>query len=403
MKKFSFSSSNFNEKSEIKSFKNFIKRFSKICLFTSFFAFFLMPILDMQAFASNFDLNQNVEIVEDIEEDTYVISGNSVIDSNIYGDLYIISGNVVVNGDVSEDLMVLGRANVTIHGNVGGDVRVLGGQVFVYGDIAEDLLVSAGQIDISKNSTISGDLLASAYALTMDGIVEGDLKGSFSVLFLNGRVNGDASLNIQDAISIGDHAKIAGNLDYFSFLESDIEEGVVGGDLIFNKFEINDMGRVSIFVKLIGFLASLLLMILLVIFAPKSLTRASNLARKNLIKTFVLGFLTVIVLFILPIILIVSIIGVQLAMIILANMMIILYLSKIFACAFVGSYFLNYKRQLKGRKLFIYLFFILLAYYILLFIPYVWGVNVILSIFGIGAIVLLLNDYRHFLKGKKMM
>src|SRR6266581_7701828 len=76
-----------------------------------------------------------------------------------------------------------------------------------------------------------GDLYAMGGQLVLDGAVDGDLRTTSGEVTLNGTVGGDADLQA-DIVTIAQEARIAGNLDYTSRNQLDLEgKGIVAGEV----------------------------------------------------------------------------------------------------------------------------------------------------------------------------
>ena len=368
----------------------------------------LVSILQVpSALAVSFQYGDNLVINKDLNDDAYVSAANANISANVLGDLYIAGGNVTISGNVSEDLVVLG-GRVTVLGDVGGDLRLVGGQVAVFGNVGDDVVAGAGQVDIGRDSIVEGSVLSSAGLLTVDGVVRGDVRGNMGLLILNGQVVGNVVVAIQDNISFSDGSKIGGNLEYSALVESKIPEGLVAGSVKFNQFDkdslLESFTYLLLIEKILSFMAALLLAVLLVLFAPNMLIQGAEVAKENVFRAFVIGLFTLIGAFIGSIALMVSIIGIPVAMILLASLLIVSYLSKVFVVAWGASYFLKLKKGVSKIRLFGILFLGLIGYYLISFIPKVgWLIVFVLFLIGVGSIIQLEGKLFKYLKSKKMI
>lgn len=351
---------------------------------------------------------ENVVITQNILDDAYFVTGNADVQAEIFGDLHVFGGNVTINGTIHEDLIVAG-GRVNVNGEVKGDLRVAGGQVSILGNVGDDLLVAGGQVDVGPNATIGGTLASGSGILTMDGVVKEDIKAGVGVFILNGTVERDVILTVEDKFTLGPNAKILGDLNYSALLQIDVPDGVVEGEVMYNEFSqddhpIEDVTYGFIIAKLISYLAALLILLLLVLLMPKALTMSAKVAKANPIKTFGVGVLTMLIGFVAPLILILTIVGIPIALIMAAMLVILIYVSKIFAAAWMSSYVFDYKKKIKRVKLFGAIALALLVYYIIGSIPIVgWLIHFILFLGGAGAAVLTDFEYFKFLKSKKMM
>ncbi|MBT4917603.1 hypothetical protein HN709_01405 [Candidatus Peregrinibacteria bacterium] len=351
---------------------------------------------------------ENVIITQNIVDDAYFVAGNADVQAEIFGDLHVFGGNVTINGTIHEDLIVAG-GRVNVNGEVKGDLRVAGGQVSILGNVGDDLLVAGGQVDVGPNATIGGTLAAGSGILTMDGVVKEDIKAGIGLFLLNGVVEGDVVVTIEDRFTVGPNAKIMGDLDYSALLEIDIPEEVVAGEISFNKFDneeavVEDVTYGFMLAKVLSFLSSLLLLLMLVLFFPKALTMSAKTAKAAPVKTFGVGVLAMLIGFVAPLILLLTIIGLPLAIITAAMLVVLIYVAKIFAAVWISSYVIDYKKKIKKTKLFGFTALALLAYYLIGMIPIIgWLIHLVLFLGGAGAAVLTDFEYFKFLKSKNMM
>lgn len=373
----------------------------------SFFASaFLLATMSMPASALTFQSEDNLNITENLADDAYLSGANVVIDADVAGDLYLFGAQVVINGNVLEDL-VIGGGTVKINGDVAGDIRVAGGQVSINGNVGDDVVIAGGQVDINSGAVIDGTVWAGAGILTVDGYIGEELRGGMGGLIFNGEVAGDVSVTLEDTMSISDSAKIGGDFNYSALLEGTVPEGVVAGNITFNKFENNIVKDLTYFFfieKLVSFAGAALLLILLVAFTPNMLKRSALKTRENVFKSFVLGLFVMIGGFLSFIILMVTWVGIPLAMLVLISLIAVSYLAKLFAVAFLGSYLVNYKKKISRVKLFFLLLVTLLAYVLVSLIPFAgWLVNLVLFLIGVGSIVSNEVELFKFLGKKKMI
>ncbi len=375
--------------------------------FLSLFFGGLFLITSIPTYAVTLQVGENFEIKETLLDDAYVMAAKADIDADINGDLYITGGQVTVNGNILEDLVV-GGGKVTVNGNVTGDIRVLGGQIMINGNVGDDVVGAGGQIDISRDSVIGGSVLAGTGVLTIDGKVLEDVRGGIGAFILNGVVERNIMITVEDTIDIDENAYIGGNLKYSALIEGNVPSGVVKGETSFNAFEkenvVEELTYFFLLEKFVNFLAAVLLMVFMVLLMPKMLINGGKLANENVLRSFGIGLLTVIAAFIGFIILMITIVGIPFALILMSLMIIVVYLAKIFTCAWIGSYFLNYKRKVSVTKLFSVLTLILFAYYLVGMIPFIgWIINIALFLIGVGTVVVTKLDYFKMMKKKKLI
>lgn len=367
---------------------------------------FVMPVSQ----AAVFKQGENLLVPEKILDDAYVVANNGSVDADVMNDLYIAGGNVTINGNVGQDLVVAG-GRVVVMGDVIGDIRVLGGQVSIYGKVGEDVLAAGGQVDIGKKSFVNGNMYVASGALTIDGQVKGELKGFIGRFILNGTVGKDVKVTAEDDFIINPAAKILGNLEYKSRQEITISKEVVKGKTTFMKVERGDFMKKFtgwFFVgKFFVYLSSLLLALLFALYAPKFVISAGEKIHKSALKAFGLGLLTVIGVMIGGMILIAAVVGIPLALIAFAALLISMYISQIFIASWIGGMMFSYKKgkvEIGKMKLFGIWALALLIYQVVCLIPFVgWAANMVLGLAGLGSLVMTKMEYMSFLKAKKML
>ncbi len=342
-------------------------------------------------------------------DDAYVAGGNVSIESDVNGDLFVVGGNVTINGNISEDLVVAGGI-VNVFGNVGDDLRILGGQITVLGNVGDDLILGGGKVEIGKNAVINGSLISGAGFITLSGEVKEDMKGGVGILYLSGKVLKNVTLTVEEQLSVAETAYIGGDLSYSALSEMEIPANVVKGKTEFNQFKkgnvLSELTYAFFLYKLISYVSILLIALLFVLIAPRMLIKIGQVTKEKLLKSFGVGILTLLGIVVLSIILMITIIGIPLALISLASLLIIFYVSKVVIAIFITSYFFNYSKMTKHVKAKVFggVALGLLIYYVVSIIPFLgFIISLILCAVAVGGLVLTKFEYLQFLKGKKMV
>lgn len=367
-------------------------------------------ILSVPVFAVEFHAAENVVIDEVMDDDFYVAGGRVEINADINGDLFVAGGDVDIAGNIAGDLVVAG-GKVSIRGNVGDDLRMLGGQGAIYGNVGDDVIVGGGQLDVSKTSVIGGSLIAGAGYLTIDGEVAGDVRGGVGMLILNGKINGNLIVTVEEKLDISEKALVSGDVQYSALIDMNVPKESVKGSVHFNKFETQDtlkqVTNAYLSYRLISYLSALLFVLLIVLFAPNLIIKASENTKKDLLKTFGVGVVTVIAAFIGAILLMITVIGIPLGLMIFVALFMAVYLAKIFVAAWGASYVINMRRNGSKRfkvKLFFGIAVALLVYYLVGLIPLVgWLIDIILFLIGIGSMAIVKRECLTFMKAKKII
>jgi cytoskeletal protein CcmA (bactofilin family) len=165
-----------------------------------------------------------------ISDDLYKGGGDVMVTTPVRGDAYLAGGTIHVTRPVGKDLVIAG-GTVVVETTVGDDVRVFGGDVQINGNVAGDVLVMGGQIRIAQNVSIGGDVYIMGEQVRIDGTVRGMARIEAKDVVIGGTLNGPAEIraertavngNVMNAtkiasrtLGIGEKAVFGGNLRYW--------------------------------------------------------------------------------------------------------------------------------------------------------------------------------------------
>lgn len=157
----------------------------------------------------------SVDAEQILKGDFYGLATKITISGASENDVSIAGGTVTINAPVAEDLTVLG-GTVQIHSDVGDDVRVVGGEVTLGKLVKGDVVVLGGTLTILSTAEIQGDILFMGGSLIVEGNVTGSIHGTADTVRINSEIGGDVMLGVKSLFSIGDKAKIHGDITYAS-------------------------------------------------------------------------------------------------------------------------------------------------------------------------------------------
>ncbi|MFC1711903.1 hypothetical protein ACFLZ1_04980 [Patescibacteria group bacterium] len=344
-----------------------------------------------------------VEVDEVIDRD-YFITGETVkFFGTINGDLYAAGGQVIIDGVVNGDLLVAG-GQVTIDGKISQDVRAAGGQISINADIGRNLTVAGGSVDVTSSANIFGSLVGAGGNLSLSAPVAGHVNLGVGNLTLASIIGGDVVAGLGTA-TLTPKAQIAGDFEYWSEEDISMSTGAtVAGKLLRKETKIGGLEKEEFEVaktefikgakkfsgvmKVVGFLATLLVGLLFVTLFPKYSQEAVNTLNKKSLLSLGVGFLT---LFFAPLIFLlvfITVIGIPLALILLGLWLIDLYLAKVIVSFWIGSFVLQKLDKKKTSPAVAYILG-LLIFSVLASLPFVKPFFVIFSlVFGLGALLL---------------
>ncbi len=334
-----------------------------------------------------------------INNDYFAAAPTVTILGTINGDAYVVGGNVIVNGTINGDLLTAG-GTVTVRGRVLSDVRAAGGQVTITGEVGNSVTVLGGSVNVNEPARINDRLVAATGNLNVFAPIGKGANMSSGQIILGSTIGGGVAATTGQLI-LTPEANIAGNLDYWSGTDAQIQTGAtVAGQT--RKHEVaqvspnleqarrnitNLISQVVLTLAIVNFISYLVIGLLLLYFFPRHIEETVTIIRQKPWASLGIGLLTLIITPIIVFILSIIIIGIPIALIILALYWIYIYLSPLFVSLIVGDAILrNYQgKAARGWALVLGL----VIYQILTLIPFIgWIIILLVTLFGLGGLIL---------------
>ncbi len=344
------------------------------------------------ALASQAKAAENVYLAEDeVAEGNYYAIGNMVeVLGTVNSDLIIIANNAVVKGLVKGDVLAIG-GNIKINGEVDGNIRAVGGEIEINGKVGKNVLAAGGYLMTGENSEINGNLTFAFGNVKLDGLIQGRVDGAGGNLVFNNEVKGDVNLRTgrDGKIVLMPKTNFVKDFYYRAPDEAVIKEGAkVNGTTHFQPIEITGKKFITksyLFGKVISLFSLLLVGLLLISLFLQKVDEITELMIQKPIKNLWQGLLFLIVTPILAFILMLTIIGLPLALISLTWYLMILYISQIFIGLVIGHTFL---KSITTEPKPIYVLIVgLIIYEILIAIPFIgWLIRFIGLLWASGAV-----------------
>lgn len=368
--------------------------------------FLVLVVFSTFVFATdeNIPENQVVSTNEEVtspSEDGEILASYETDYDLVYSDMYLFDNNVEISQVVD------------------GNVFVYAGTVKVTGAISGNLFVLAENLDIDEDAIIQGSVFAFANDITISGIVSDvySMSNNFNLeekaivkrniyvmsgaTDLTGQVSRDAYISTKD-LSFGEGAKevIKGNLNYSSYTEVELDEGIVKGEVKFSQMSGNSQSIGSIILGVISniilaLIFSVAIVLISLWFAPKFKDRASEILEKKNLSAFGYGLLVffggIVAAFIL--LLFTYGFGASIGLFLIAIVVIAYIASSTVFSMSVGALI---AKKIKSEKIGIYVLFallVVLALNLIEYIPYIGTpIKFIASMLGLG--ILCINAYK---------
>lgn len=319
-----------------------------------------------------------------INEDYFVWGDRIEILGTVRGDVYAAGGDIHIGGTVDGDLLAAG-GKVRVSGKVAQDARIAGGEVTLSGTVGRNLTVAGGKVLLTETASIKENV-TSAGDLTVSSRIDGVLRA------------------MAGEIRVTSHAVVGGDVRYLSRQNANVEQGArIGGritrqsppgmfDFSLGAFAGFLVGM-FLLMKVISFISTLILGLLLITLFPRfSREVVANLRRKPL-ASLGWGFLFTVAIPIVFIGLMITVIGIPLALILFPFYLVSLYLARLVFILWAGILILD-RFGAKGHEGWAVLIGMLI-YGLLTLVPGPGGlISLLAMMIGLGAALLTVREHR---------
>ncbi len=341
---------------------------------------------------------------ETVNGDLYIAGRDLIIDGTVNGDVFGAGQNITVNGTINGGLTVAGQM-ITVGGTVTEGARIAGQAITLRGNINRDAVVAGATILATSTSRFGSDLVVNAGSARIEGQVSGSIRGSSGDVTVAGPVGGSVVLVVQ-ALTLAPTAAVQGSVTYTSSQNATVQQGArINGSITRQEPQRPQRQRGAgiglavgwILWRIFSYLAAFVIgLILILLFAPR-LTAMALAIRDVTWMTLGWGALILFVTPIAAIAVMVTIIGIPLALLMLVLYAIAVYLSQIPVALLVGGLILRRGalNAVPPRGLLIGLFALgLLILELLRAIPFIgWLIGLAIALFGLGTLV---TAYRRY-------
>jgi len=271
--------------------------------------------------------------------DRFVAGDTVSVSEAVVGDLIAAGGDISVNTAVGGDLVVAG-GDLNLAGTVAQSLYAAGGRIVIEADVARNARVAGGSVSLGPTGRIAGNASLAGGEITVRGPIEGYLQAGGGRLYLDGPIGGDVELT-GDRIELGPNARIEGRLTYDS--KKDISEAsgaVVRGGIERVPGIASAEGSSGGF----GVTWSLGLVIAAALLAgvwPVLADRIGGFLRQRFAWSVLVGFIALVCAPVLVILLLVTVIGIPLALAALAGYGLLLLVGYVASGVGVGNFALH--------------------------------------------------------------
>jgi cytoskeletal protein CcmA (bactofilin family) len=309
-----------------------IIRASIIALFAGFFIVLPASFLFAQ------DVGERVVKRGTINDDIYLAGGEVELLATVQGDVTVAGGQVNLEGDINGDVIAAG-GSVILRSAVADDARLAGGNVQVRGAVGDDVIAAGGRVLLGPDARVGGRAWLSGGEIRVDGDVGQELRAAGGRVNITGKVRGDVFVQA-DEIAIGSDAVIMGQLHTKGPREARIADGArIDGEVSHTTVEVPVAPMVASLVGagLVLLLSLIITGVVLYLIFPNFAARCTQSLRDAPWPCLGMGVAVFAATPVVILVLLVTAVGVWLALLLLAAYFILLLLGYLTGTLFVGE------------------------------------------------------------------
>ncbi|MBD3298240.1 MAG: hypothetical protein GF341_06265 [candidate division Zixibacteria bacterium] len=352
-----------------------------------------------QASATEFRGGDAVHLRDgEILDDLFIAAGDVSVNSHIVGDLFAAGATITVGDSaVIENSVAAVGQRVDINGNIINSARAFAQDISIRGHIERNLIAFSATLILDEAGWIENDITAFGGKLISGGRVGGNITGEAEEVVISGQVDGDIDVTAGEVIVLSS-AIVGGELRYESEQEANIDEGAQifeGVERVAPKAKDTGYSLGSLLWDAWWFLAAFIVgVVVLVLFRRLTLDVKDTVLTSSLVSLG-LGFLFLVCLPVAAGVLVITLLGVPLAILVMAVWAVLLYLAKILVGFAVGEWLLARFRGGRTSPPVISLIVGLLILTFVTLIPYVgFLVKVMIVSLGFGGFFITAYRYR---------
>ena len=401
-----------------------------ICMKKRFYLLLLLPFLvfSLGIFSAiqSVQAKENTDSVvylsrtEVVNSDYFVVGNTVIVSGTIQGDAYIAGGNVTFDGVVDGDLLVAG-GNVTILGKVTGDVRAAGGNVVFSSQVDKNATLVGGSISLSDSGKILGSLVSAGGNLSINSPVGKGATIAGGQISLGNSIGSNVNVYSENLL-VSSRTKIIGDLNYWSGKEQLFNpEASISGKTNYHYVQAPqyentrvkeqvDSGKIFGFAsagmiafQLFSFVMSLLIGFIYITALPVESKKTVKTLETRVWASLGIGFLISALFPMVFILLLITIIGIPVAIAFLMGMILLWFISEIVVALYLGSRLLFYFGK-NGNSSNWSLFVGLALIHLLSLIPVI---NIFAGVFvyliGTGASIMQMKNTYSLLRQKQLI
>jgi cytoskeletal protein CcmA (bactofilin family) len=331
-----------------------------------------------------------VSITEPVADDLLTAARQLHVQAEVKGDLAAAGERITIDGPIDGYVMSAGRT-LTVDGSVGNDLWAAGETVTVQGDISNNAMLAGRHVHLGSDALVGHDARLAGNTVTVEGRVERNLRIGADTARIGGTVGGDVRADAREVTILPDTV-INGDLIVRASEPPTVSPGArILGDTRYEELQHNRWLSWPL-IWIGSLLALLVLGFAAVALSSTWPARVSATMRTRPSSTALTGLGVLIFTPVVAGLLAVTLIGIPLAVVLIALYVAVLVLSSVMVSYRVGTWLLermNRPQASSWARMALGVFVVSLA----ISIPFAgWLLVIAVLIAGTGALVLERRD-----------
>ena len=359
-------------------------------------AFLLAFLLSPSAFAQA-KTGDEERVDRNLGSDHFSAGGHVVVREAVKGDLIAVGGEIDVAAPVGGDLLVAG-GNVRVRDNVAQGLYAAGGHVSLEGNVGRNVRASGGEVEIGPRAQVVGNVSVAGGRVKILGEVKGYVQAAGGRVYIDAPIGGDVEATAGQ-VELGPNANIAGRLKYRGDKEirRDAAAKVQGGVEVKERRRSPEggsrgVGRAVSWLWTAGLMA---IAALIVLGLPAESTRLVETLRTRFGMSLVMGLVVLACVPVAAVILLVTIIGIPIAVLAILAYFVLLLLAYVVAGIALGDVVLRRAKPERAGVIEWRVFFAMLGMFAVSLaarVPWIGELVLLAAILvGLGALALQLR------------
>lgn len=352
------------------------------------------------------------------KDDSIFIGPDEIIDGNfikfanvidiqapVNGDVIVVASSLTISGPVAGDVIAVANI-IRISGEVSGSIRVAGGSIEIDSQVSQNVWAVGSTVAINPEAKVSWDVYAAGANVDIEAPVGGNIWAAGAAVVINNEVGKNVAVSIDKdgQLIFNPQAKVKGDVTYKAKSEDQliIREGAEISGQISKKaialpsdFDLKRFFNIgSIFFTIITLFSLLVIGLIFVSLVPKVILDIKTEMIKRPAASIGRGLVYFIVTPVITILLMITVIGIPLALIIISLYLISLFVSKVIAAFVIGLVLVDKISKDKYKGSLVWPLVIgLLVYIIITRLPLVgWLITLTLMLWVLGALIKIKKD-----------